>query len=140
MKFPGATHLICCFQYKHEAEAFYQALRTRLAKFSLSVAEEKTKIIPFGRFATQWCKRMGQNKPDTFDFLGFTHYCSISHQGKFRVKRRTSRKKFRQSVQRMKEWIKENRMLPAKVLMALLKRKLIGYYHYYGITVTASAS
>ncbi|GAF24855.1 retron-type reverse transcriptase [Moorella thermoacetica Y72] len=74
-----ADDFICCFQYKHEAEAFYQALRARLAKFSLSVAEEKTKIIPFGRFATQWCKRMGQNKTDTFDFLDFTHYCNTSH-------------------------------------------------------------
>lgn len=129
-----ADDFICCFQYKHEAEAFYRALRTRLAKFSLSVAEEKTKIIPFGRFAAQWCKRMGKKKPDTFDFLGFTHYCSTSHQGKFRVKRRTSRKKFRQSVQRMKEWIKANRMLPAKALMGLLRLKLEGYYRYYGIT------
>ncbi|MFB6367913.1 group II intron reverse transcriptase/maturase, partial [Paenibacillus elgii] len=93
-----ADDYVCCFQYKNDAERFYQALLPRLAKFQLSIAEEKTKILEFGRFAVENCRRKGQRKPETFDFLGFTHYCSKSLKGTFRVKRKTSRKKFNAKV------------------------------------------
>ena len=73
-------------------------------------------------------------KPETFDFLGFTHYCSQSKKGKFRVKRKTSRKKYRASVLKCKEWLKKNRNMPAPELMAKLKVKLHGYDRHYGIT------
>jgi hypothetical protein len=59
-----------------------------LKKFNLEIAEDKTKIIPFGRFAEKYAKKKGNSKPATFDFLGFTHYCGKSKQGKFRVKRK----------------------------------------------------
>lgn len=128
---------VCCFQYKDDADRFYRGLINRLGKFSLSIAEEKTRIIPFGRFAEQWCQREGKVKLATFDFLGLTHYCSRSYLGKFRVKRRTSRKKFRASVVRMQDWVKTNRMLPAEDLMHKLALRLQGYYRYYGITDNA---
>lgn len=127
-----ADDFVCCFQYEHDAVRFYEALKTRLNKFSLTVAEEKTKIIEFGRFAIQNCTEA--SKPATFDFLGFTHYCGQSHNGKFRVKRRTSRKKLQASLKRMKEWIRENRTRPAPEIMRDLGRKLLGYFRYYGIT------
>lgn len=85
-----ADDFVCCFQYRGDAERFYAALRLRLEKFNLSIAEEKTKIIAFGRFAEEESKREGKGKPETFDFLGFTHYCSKSLKGAFRVKRQTS--------------------------------------------------
>jgi RNA-directed DNA polymerase len=90
-----ADDFVCCFQYKEDAERFYDALIKRLVKFNLEIAEEKTKILMFGRFAADNSKRQGLGKPKTFDFLGFTHYCSKSSNGKFRVKRKTSRKKFK---------------------------------------------
>jgi group II intron reverse transcriptase/maturase len=120
---------VCCFEYREEAEAFYGALKERLARFNLEVAGDKTKIIRFGRQS-----RDNEEIPDTFDFLGFTHYCGWGRKGQFRVKRRTSRKKFTSSVQRAKIWLQRNRHRPGRELMKLLGRKLLGYYQYYAIT------
>lgn len=78
-----ADDFVCCFQYKSEAQQFFHPLKLRLKKFNLEIAEDKTKIIPFGRFAEQNAKQQGKNKPATFDFLGFTHYCGKSNKGNF---------------------------------------------------------
>lgn len=129
-----ADDFVCCFQYEDEAKKFYQALILRLRKFNLEIEESKSKIIAFGRFAEEVSKRLGTGKPRTFDFLGFTHYCGKSKKGKFRVKRKTSVKKFRTSIQRCKLWLRENLTTPAKIIMDKLSRKLTGYYRYYGIT------
>lgn len=127
---------VCCFQYKGDAENFYQELEKRLAKFGLEVANDKSKIIAFGRFAEENSKRINQ-KPDTFDFLGFTHYCSKSRKGKFRVKRKTSKKKYNAKIQDFKKWIKEARNLGTEEIFKKVHQKLIGHYQYYGITDNA---
>lgn len=129
-----ADDMIFCFKYENEARYVYNALKYRLKKMGLEFAEDKTKLIEFGRFALRDSKRKGKNRPDTFDFLGFTHYCGTNRNGKFRVKRKTSRKKFKQKVQEFKVWIKGNRNLPLKDIMSTVRRKLIGHYNYYGIT------
>jgi hypothetical protein len=129
-----ADDFVCCFQYKEDAERFYAALRLRLEKFKLSLAEEKTKIIAFGRFAEESSKREGKGKPETFDFLGFTHYCSKSQKGAFRVKRQTSGKKFKQKVKAMKMWIKFNRHMAQPEFLKTIRSKLSGHYRYYGVT------
>lgn len=129
-----ADDFVCGFQYKEDAERFYVALRARLGKFNLSVAEEKTKIIEFGRFAEADRKKRGEGKPKTFVFLGFTHYCSKSRRGTFRVKRKTSGKKFNQKVKAMKTWMKGNRHTEQKAFLKTLRAKLMGHYRYYGIT------
>lgn len=129
-----ADDYVCCFQYKEDAEIFYSALIRRLAKFKLEVAEEKTNILMFGRFAAQHREKMGIGKPETFDFLGFTHYCGTSRAGKFRVKRKTSKKKFRAKVQAVKTWLKETRHEGLDVIMETMRKKLVGHYRYYGIT------
>ncbi|MGD6938061.1 group II intron reverse transcriptase/maturase [Bacillus infantis] len=129
-----ADDFVCCFQLKSDAEAFYLALLKRLDKFNLEVAQDKTKIIPFGRFAERDCKRNGQGKPPTFDFLGFTHYCSESKKGKFRVKRKTSRKKLNAKLKQHKEWLKIHRTTNIRDIMGRISRSLIGYYNYYCIT------
>ena len=67
-----ADDFVCCFQKKYEAEVFRQRLEERFAKYGLELAEEKTRILEFGRFAEQDRKRRGEGKPETFDFLGFT--------------------------------------------------------------------
>ena len=89
-----ADDFVVCFQYKAEAEEFYERLKRRMEHFGLSLEEEKSRLIEFGRFAERDRAAKGQGKPETFDFLGFTHYCSKSRNGKFRVKRKTSSKKF----------------------------------------------
>ena len=130
-----ADDMVICFQYKNEAIMVHKLLKERLNKIGLEFAEDKTRLIEFGRFASENCKRIGKRKPDTFDFLGFTHYCSKSYKtGKFRVKRKTSKKKFKQKVQEFKIWIKQNRNKPLKEIMATVSKKLTGHYNYYGIT------
>lgn len=129
-----ADDFVVCCQRKEDAEEFVTVLKERLAKFSLELAEEKTRIIEFGRFASVNQKKKGGGKPLTFDFLGFTHYCSESAKGKYRVKRKTSRNKFNASLKRSKQWLRSNLAMPVKELMPRLRVKLLGHYRYYGIT------
>jgi RNA-directed DNA polymerase len=125
---------VACFQYKEEAERFYRLLKERLGKFGLEVAENKSKIIMFGRFAATDRKKKGLGKPETFDFLGFTHYCSQSRNKKFVVKRRTSKKKQKAKVKAFKAWIKGIRdQERTNEIFKQIKAKLIGHYNYYGI-------
>ncbi|UCZ51843.1 group II intron reverse transcriptase/maturase [Bacillus shivajii] len=129
-----ADDFVCCFQYHKDAQQFYRALKERLKKFNLEIAEDKTKVIPFGRFAKENEQRTGNHKPPTFKFLGFTHYCSESKQGKFRVKRKTDKKKMRTKLKETKEWLKSKRNLKIQAIMDRLQRSLKGYYNYYCIT------
>lgn len=129
-----ADDFVCCFQYQSDAITFYGELIERLKKFNLETAEDKTKIIPFGRFAEENLKKKGNGKPPTFDFLGFTHYCSKSQNGKFRVKRKTSKKKFQAKLKQSKEWLKANRHEDVHTIMDRFIRSLKGYYNYYCIT------
>lgn len=123
-----ADDFICCFQYSEEAHRFYQDLIERLKEFNLELAEDKSKIIAFGKDC------LNRLKSTTFDFLGFTHYCGKSKKGKFRVKRKTCRKKFTASLRRCKDWLRINRNMEIKIIIGKLTTKLLGYYHYYGIT------
>jgi len=129
-----ADDFVCCFQYKQDADRFYQALQRRLSRFHLEVAIDKTKIIAFGKYAQENCKRKGIKKPKTFDFLGFTHYCGKSKDGRFRVKRKTSRKKVQSKLKKSKEWLKLNRTKGTEFIMERMIRSLKGYYNYYCIT------
>lgn len=129
-----ADDMILCFQNKEEAVKTYNLLKARLKQLGLEFAEDKTRLIEFGKFASENCKKNGKNKPETFDFLGFTHYCSKGRYGNFRVKRKTSKKKFRQKVKEFKIWIKKNRNRKLQQIMKITNSKLIGHYNYYGIT------
>ena len=130
-----ADDFVCCFQNKYEAEVFRQRLEARFAKYGLRLAEEKTKILEFGRFAEENRRRRGEGKPETFDFLGFTFYCGLDgKKGFFRCRVKTSKKKFRSKVLRMKEWIKAHRMTPVGELIKKINEKLAGHYQYYGVT------
>lgn len=130
-----ADDFVCCFQYKREAEVFKKRLEERFNKYGLELAEEKTKILEFGRFAAQNRAARGEGKPETFDFVGFTFYCGMDgHRRFYRCKVRTSKKKFRMKVKAMKEWIKANRTMPLAELFARVNQKLKGHYQYYGVT------
>lgn len=128
-----ADDFVVCFQYKEDAEGFYEMLKRRMRHFGLSMEEEKSRLIEFGRFAQEKAQRRGE-KPVTFDFLGFTHYCSKSRNGKFRVKRKTSKKKFRKKCKEMNLLIKGMRHHKVRYIIRKLNQVLTGYYHYYGIT------
>ena len=130
-----ADDFICTFQYKREAEVFRQRLEGRFRKYGLELAGEKTKVVQFGRFAEGDRKKKGLGKPETFDWLGFTFYCSTNSTGSFfRCKVRTSRKKLRAKIKIMREWIKYNRNMPLKQLFEKVNMKLRGHYQYYGVT------
>ena len=130
-----ADDFVACFQNKWEAEMFRQSLGKRFAKFGLSLAEEKTKILEFGRFAAENRQRRGEGKPETFDFLGFTFYCGMDGKRRFfRCRVKTSKKKFRSKLAKMKEWIKTHRTMPIRELIKKVNEKLAGHYQYYGVT------
>ena len=129
-----ADDYVCLFQYKDDAEKFYGNMKERLKKFNLEIAEEKTKIIEFGRYAEERRKEKGKSKAETFDFLGFTHYCSKNPYGKFRVKRKTSRKKLKAKIQECKVWLRQNMHTPIEELITMLNQKLVGHFRYYGVS------
>lgn len=129
-----ADDFVCCFQYKEEAEAFYERLRHRMGYFGLKLEESKSRLLEFGRYAEINRKRRGFGKPETFTFLGFTHYCSRSAKGWFRVKRKTSKKKFAKKCREVNQLISSIRHWSLKLITRKLNQILVGYYHYYGIT------
>lgn len=128
-----ADDFICCFQYESDARAFQTVLGKRLGRFGLEVAEEKTMLLRFGRFASRDSTRHGEGAPGTFDFLGFTHYCGVSRAGKFKLKRRTSKKKLRAKLRDMKEWFHSQLATRQREVWTALNAKLRGHYQYYWI-------
>lgn len=129
-----ADDFVCCFQYKAEAEQFYKRLSRRMENFGLELEESKSRLIEFGRYAEESRKHRGERKPDTFTFLGFTHYCSHSKSGNFRVKRKTSKKKFAKKCKEVHRLISSIRHWTLRLIIGKLNQILVGYYHYYGIT------
>lgn len=128
-----ADDFICAFELESDARRFQDVLPKRLARYSLELAEEKTQLLRFGRFARRDCQRFGEGAPGTFDFLGFTHYCGLSRAGKFKPKRKTASKKYRAKVSDLKSWFRRNLTTPLSEVWTKLNAKLRGHYQYYGI-------
>ena len=129
-----ADDFVVSFQYTGEAEAFSEALRQRIGKFGLEVSEEKSRIIPFGRYPYYVAQKSGK-RIETFDFLGFTHYCTKSRRGYFKLGRKTSKAKFRQRIKELNQWLKGVRnSVELKEWWEVLRLKLMGHYRYYGIS------
>jgi RNA-directed DNA polymerase len=133
--FKGEAHMVryaddfvCCFQYESEAKKFFGMLKERFAKFGLEIAEEKSKIIRFGRYA----KKDGSQ--DKFDFLGFTHVNGTSRNGKYIVLHLTAQKKMTAKIQAVKEWLRQNFHVEKCELVRRLNQKMVGHYRYYGVT------
>jgi RNA-directed DNA polymerase len=129
-----ADDFVVCFENEKESRIFGVALRQRMGKFGLTISEEKSKIIEFGRLTCQMAKKYGF-KSETFDFLGFTHFCDKTRRGKFKLGRKTSRKKFIQKMKDMNLWLKSIRnRVELKEWWKLLGQKLLGHYLYYGMS------
>jgi len=129
-----ADDFVVCFQREVDATRFRHELDERLFRFGLEISPEKTKTIEFGSFAEAKAKKRG-GKAATFDFLGFTHYCSRSRNGRhFRMKRVTSHKKFTAKIRMFRDWLKASRTLPTDELMEKVASKLRGHFAYYGVT------
>jgi len=124
---------VVCFQYRDDADKFLAALKVRLANFHLELHPEKTRLLHFGRFASEDRQRRGKGKPETFDFLGFTHYCGKTRSGKFKVGRKTRRKTMVAKLALLKVQIRKRMHAPVPVTGAWLGRVLQGHYQYYGV-------
>lgn len=128
-----ADDLVMGFQYEQDARAMREALATRFAKFGLELHPDKTRVIRFGRFALENAKSDGRTRPETFDFLGFTHISGTSRSGKFQLKRRTSRKKRKAKLASLREAMRKHRHKPVRVQHKWLTSVLQGHYQYYGV-------
>jgi len=125
---------IVLFQSASEAKAFEEMLKRRLAKFSLKVCKDKSQTIEFGRYAWDRTQREG-GKLATFDFLGFTHYCTKTIKGYFKLGRKTSRERFIQKLKGINVWLKYVRnQVELKKWREVLNLKLVGHFRYYGIS------
>ena len=132
-----ADDFVVCFQHKDEAIEFYKLLGDRMERFGLTLEKEKSRLIEFGRYAEENNNRRNDKKPETFTFLGFTHYCSHGRNGQFRVKRKTSKKKFNKKIKEMDALIRKMTVVWGLSIADIIKKLnqiLVGYYHYYGIT------
>jgi len=127
-----ADDVIVCLQYRDDAERLRKVLAKRLAKYGLELNADKTRLIEFGRYAEERAERRGR-RPGTFDFLGFTHICGKSREGKFIVKRKTAARKLCRSMKRATEWCRKHRHLPMPDQHRQLCAKLRGHYNYYGL-------
>ena len=129
-----ADDFVICVQYKDEAESILRELKERLAKFSLELAEDKTRRIEFGRYAERNAEAKGV-KPATFNFLGFTHFIGRTRAGKYKLGRKTDRKKLTAKLKALNEWLKGMRnMIPMREIWKTLKAKLAGHFRYYGVS------
>jgi RNA-directed DNA polymerase len=124
---------VCCFQNKGDAEKFDQELKARMNKFNLEIAEEKTRVMEFGKFAREDLAKRN-TKPERFTFLGFDHVSGIDKKGKFALIRIPSRKSCRKFLDETKEWLKKHlhwRRIDQKIQLMM---KLQGFYQYFGLT------
>ena len=128
-----ADDTVLGFQHQAEADRFLESLRKRLEKFGLELHPEKTRRIEFGRFAEPNRKRRGEGKPETFDFLGFTHISGKNSKGHFTVKRRTIRKRMRSKLRQIKQQLRERMHDPVPQTGEWLKSVVQGYFNYHAV-------
>lgn len=128
-----ADDYIICVRYVADAEAILTLLKERLRKFDLELAEGKTKLIRFGKFAVEKARKQGK-KAGTFDFLGFTHYNDTDRKGVFKVSRRTARKRYVTKLKEVYMWLKSVRNIKPKEWWQTLCAKVRGHYQYYGVS------
>src|SRR5712691_3936080 len=128
-----ADDIILGFQHQAEADRFLENFRERLGKFGLELHPDKTRRIEFGRFAEQDRERRGEGKPETFDFLGFTHISGKNGRGWFTVKRRTIRRRMRGKLREIKRQLRERMHDPVQQTGEWLKSVAQGYFNYYAV-------
>jgi len=120
-----ADDFLLMFQYENEARQVMEALKERLGKFGLEVAEDKTRILPIGRF---------KGTKEDFDFLGFTFFNTQTRDGKYRLGVRTNKKKMKAKKQEVKAWLHDNMHKPVSETMKRIQIALQGHFNYYGVS------
>lgn len=134
-----ADDFVVGFRYRNDAVRFREQLEQRLRKFHLELHPDKTRLIAFGRFAAENRKMRGEGKPETFDFLGFTHICGKKRNGKFKVVRQTVRKRLRAKLQAVKLVLRQRMHDPVPEVGKWLGAVVQGYINYYGVPTNYTA-
>src|SRR5215471_9992193 len=130
-----ADDQIVGFEHEHEAKAFLQDLHERLREFELALHPDKTRLIRFGRHAATQRARLGEGKPETFDFLGFTHFCTRSRKwGSFVIGRKTIKKRMRSKLKAIKVELRKCMHDPIVKTGAWVKQMLQGHLNYYAVS------
>ncbi len=127
------------FQYRDDAERMLSDLKERLGKFHLELKEEKTRLIEFGRLPALSRAQKGRRHPETFAFLGFTHYCGWTQDGRFALKRKTDRGRFTRKLKELRLEAHRRMHLPVAVQHEWLRAVLRGHYVYYGLPANSRA-
>jgi hypothetical protein len=128
-----ADDFVMGFQHRDDAERCLRALRKRLAEFGLELHPEKTRLIEFGRFAAERREQRGQGKPETFNFLGFTHGCGTTRKGAFTVKRKSIAKRLRAKLQEVKTQLVRCMHRPVAELGKWLRSVVQGWMNYHAV-------
>jgi len=134
-----ADDLVLGFETQSEAEQCWQELAQRLRKFSLELHPDKTRLLEFGRYAAENRKRRGQGKPETFDFLGFTHICAKTRSGRFTVLRQTIRKRLQAKLEEVKAELQRRLHDPVEEVGQWLRAVVRGHVQYYGVPMNYPA-
>jgi len=134
-----ADDWVAGFEHRDDAERFMADLRERFAEFALELHPQKTRLIEFGRFAAHNRKRRGLRKPETFEFLGFTHICAKTRNGRFKLKRVTSKKRMRAKLREVSTEMRRRMHQPIPEQGRWLASVLRGHYRYYAVPDNGAA-
>ena len=135
-----ADDTVLGFQYKQDAEALLEAFKNRLSGFSLELHPAKTRMLEFGRYAQERRAKKGKGKPETFDFLGFTHYCSRARSnGWFKVERKTITKRMRTQLQVIKTELRRRLHRPIDETGRWINQVIRGHLAYYAVPGNCSS-
>jgi group II intron reverse transcriptase/maturase len=134
-----ADDFIVGFQHRAEAERFLTELRERFTKFGLELHPEKTRLLQFGPFAAEDRRRAGKGKPETFNFLGFTHICGKKRNGRFTVVRQTIRQRLQAKLREVKTELRRRRHDPIPEVGRWLRTVVDGHLRYYGVPMNSRA-
>ena len=134
-----ADDIVVGFQHRQEAERFWRDLRARLEAYSLELHPEKTRLIEFGRFAAERREKRGEGKPETFTFLGLTHSCGRSRDGKFVLVRHTATRRLRAKLKEVKQELRRRMHASIPEQGDWLRSVLQGYYNYHAVPTNIDA-
>ncbi len=132
-----ADDFVVGFQYKRDAERFLCDLKDRLAAFSLELHPDKTRLIEFGRFAMANRRARGERRPETFDFLGFTHYCRTTRKGRFGLGRKPIRKRVTRTLKRIEAELRQRMHDNIYEVAIWLGRVVGGWLRYYAVPTSS---
>jgi group II intron reverse transcriptase/maturase len=134
-----ADDIVVGFQEKADAERFWTELKERMYKFHLELHPEKTRLLEFGRYAAENRRKRGEKKPETFNFLGFTHLCGKTRNGRFLIHRQTIRKRLQAKLKEVKLELRQRMHDPVPEVGRWLRSVVAGHIRYYGVPTNKPA-